>query len=117
MRLFDLVTADEALDDLLNRERRAIIDGRLDQLERLAKEKERFVGLLPNSNTGPATLEALRHKIERNSKLLQAAQQGLMNAQRLIGALQKPKPALQTYDRLGRKQLHSVSNSQNEHRA
>lgn len=117
MGMFDFLPTQDSLNDLLERERHAIIEARFDQLERIAKEKERLVGLLQKSDINVEKLAQLRQKIERNGKLLQAMQLGLENARSLIQSLGKPKPALQTYDQLGMKHVHSTGDSETGHRA
>ena len=62
MALFDLSSAAEALEDLLDRERALIKAGRIDQIVRLGAEKERLIGRLARQGASAPGLERLRAK-------------------------------------------------------
>ena len=63
MALFDLTTAGDALNDLFDRERKAILGGRFDVLERLAHEKERLFDAVQRKPGAPDQLARLRGKL------------------------------------------------------
>lgn len=117
MGLFNLIEPIDALEDVLKRERSAIMAGDFDQLERLIPEKER---LMPNLDKDPEALEklqGLRDYSARNGELLSSMQSGITAAQERIQAMRAPKPALETYDDTGRKTVISKVETTQERRA
>ncbi len=101
MGLFDTQSAAEALEDLLEKERAAILDGRFDSLERLAVEKERLVKSVADS--GRSGLVGLRNRAERNRALLIAMGAGVKSAIQRIEGLRGAGKLLQTYDAAGQR--------------
>ena len=106
MGLLDFGNTTDALRDLLEKERDAILTGRFDLLERLAAEKERLVKLVSRDQTDANLLAKLREKTERNGQLLAAMRDGIRAAQDRVRKLQKGAEPLQTYDPTG--QIHSI---------
>jgi len=104
MALFDRAVGSGALEDLLMRERTAILAGQFDVLERLATEKQRLVGLVAQQNADGESLSRLRHLAERNGKLLAAMDRGIKAATRRIEVLRKGPGTLQTYNASGQRQ-------------
>ena len=94
--LFDLNTAAEALDDLLEQERRMILDGRIEGLTGTNQHKEQLVRRLADQTDVPA-LNHLRRKVERNQTLLAAAARGLKAARGQLAAIKGEKPPMRTY--------------------
>lgn len=103
MGLFNLKDAHESLEDLLDRERLAVLDGRFDVLERMTAEKERLLRGFGRDSGSADGLSRLRLKSERNSQLLDAMRAGVIAAQDRLQAMQQKKDPLQTYDSSGRK--------------
>ena len=101
MGLFETQSAAEALEDLLEKERTAILDGRFDSLERLAAEKERLVKSVADSG-GPG-LVGLRTRAERNRALLMAMGSGVKAAIQRIEGLRRAGAPLHTYDASGQR--------------
>ena len=101
MGLCETQSAAEALEELLEKEREAILDGRFDSLERLAAEKERLVTSVAES--GAPGLVGLRVRAERNSALLEAMGAGVKAAIRQIEGLRGLGAPLQTYDASGQR--------------
>ncbi len=101
MGLFDTQSAAEALEDLLEKERAAILEGRFDKLERLAAEKERLVKSVAES--GGRGLVGLRNRAERNRALLMAMSAGVKSAIQRIEGLRGAGKPLQTYDAAGQR--------------
>jgi len=91
----------EALDDLLDHERRMILSGKIDGLLKLAPEKERLLTRLPAAVPDPVTLERLRAKVTRNQHLLTAAAHGIKAARHRLEAVQAREVNLRTYQRDG----------------
>lgn len=95
--LFDLATATEALEDLLDHERRMILAGEIEGLAHGAQHKERLLARLAGATDGPA-LARIRRKAERNQALLAAAARGLKAARAQIGRIADSEPHARTYD-------------------
>ena len=96
MILLDLV------EDLLERERRAALDGDVTALPGLLTEKERLVAALERA--GPvagARIDRVRADVARNRALLDSALQGMRTAIRAVGARQQARRSLNTYDVTG----------------
>jgi len=117
MGLFDQVEASDALADLLERERTAVLGGRFDVLERLMAEKERLVHVVSRDGAAPNALLQLKSASERNAGLLQAMRAGVVAAQKRIGAMRKQSEPLQTYDATGRVQAINTTPGKLGHRA
>jgi len=117
MGLFNLKDASESLDDLLDRERLAVLNGRFDVLERMTAEKERLLRGFVQDGSSAEGLSRLRHKSERNSQLLEAMRAGVIAAQERLQAMQKKKDPLQTYDSSGRKSAIRGATHSPGHRA
>lgn len=103
MGLFEAQDTHVALEDLLMREREAIMSGQYDRLQKLTVEKESLLNALTKTRVDQKVLTRLREQTERNGILLDAMRAGVGSALDRVRALQEPKPALQTYDQSGRK--------------
>lgn len=101
MALFDLGSAADALEDLLDRERALIKSGKIDMVVRLGAEKERLLTRLGRHPEGAGVLGRLQRKVERNQALLAAAARGIKAAGKRLGAIGKGQPGLRTYGRDG----------------
>ena len=101
MRLFDRRDAADQLADLLDRERKAALHGRFDQLARLVTEKQRLIGSLATADLPRRRLEALRLQAERNDGLLKAMQDGVRSALRTIERPKTKAAEMRTYDASG----------------
>ena len=101
MALFSLTAAADALEDLLDHERRLILSGQIDGLLRASGEKDRLLARLPGAGENAEVLNRLRRKADRNQKLLAAAAQGLKSAARRIEAMKTSTTSLRTYGRDG----------------
>ena len=102
MKNNDETTRLEALADLLERERNALISGDLDGLARLADEKERLIEDATDLNA--SGLQALREKASRNQELLNSALEGIRSVASRLDALREARDTLNTYDRSGQRQ-------------
>jgi flagellar biosynthesis/type III secretory pathway chaperone len=93
----------EALAELMERERAAILGGDLAALARMAEAKEALVGRVARLSADSAGLERLRRLASRNGVLLAAAAQGVRAGMaRLKQIVEGPGP-LVTYDVSGRR--------------
>ncbi|MEL6169665.1 MAG: hypothetical protein AAFR35_13315 [Pseudomonadota bacterium] len=100
MEQTDSVSVD-AVMDFLERERAALTDGRFDELEGLATEKERLSRALAEKRLDAETLVEVRRTAERNAVLLEAAARGLRSVVRRVRALRDAQKPLETYSRDG----------------
>ncbi len=104
MGLFDRAKPTEALKELYERERAAILSGRFDVLERLVAEKERLVMSVVQADRDDPALHRLKQQAQRNGTLLRAMESGVRAAARRIEEMRTGSAALQTYDSAGQKQ-------------
>lgn len=91
----------DALTDLLEKERAALLSGDIDALARLAPQKERILQSLDAADR-PA-LEALHGKALRNQELIDSALQGIRDVTERLQALRLARRSLETYDRQGQR--------------
>ena len=93
-----------ALDDLLDAERRALMNGDLDEISRLMARKEALIeSLNAQEATDRAELDNLNSKVERNQELLNSALDGIRAVARRLAAMRRIRGSLDTYDAQGRK--------------
>lgn len=106
----------DLLDDLLEREKSAVLTGNFVALDRLVKEKERLMAVLkPVANS--KDMAALRRKAKRNQAILQAAGQGIRSVSLMLSNQNKNNHTLQTYDNQGRHRTQHTSGQHIERRA
>ncbi len=93
-----------ALDDLLEREREALLNGDLDAISRLLEEKEElFDRLNTMSQERSPDLSALKGKVQRNQALLDNALKGIRAVAARMSAMRKIRRSLDTYDETGKR--------------
>jgi len=117
MTLFKALNTLDALEDLLERERRLILTGDLDPLARLAPEKSRLLERMARAGGTAQAFERLRRKTERNQDLLLAAARGIRSAAARLTSPNPVQAPLRTYDRSGQAQTLSQSRSSLEKRS
>lgn len=104
----------ETLDDLLDRERKSLLDGNIEQIENIMSEKERLFGDLNAKQPAPSgDLEKIRNKVKRNQALLNSALEGIRAVADRMAELRRVRAGLQTYDRRGNKQSFGTRTSPN----
>ena len=115
--LNDALLAD--LDDILERERAALLTGDLEGLSRILREKERVIDALNQGLHGDlGSLDALKTKVNRNQALLDRAVEGIRVVADRVSALRRVRETLETYDQSGRKTtLESLHKGRVEKRA
>jgi len=91
---------------LLEQERRALIEGRLDRLGNLAQKisttLDKFEALPPPDNRDVEPLLAkIREKAGHNTRLADASRRGLREAQRIVNAMEAARGHLHTYSNSG----------------
>jgi len=108
--------AARALLDLLDRERRMILDGDLNDLNRIAIEKERLSKGL-SGLSDPRIMVDLRAASHRNAALLDAAAAGIRDAIARVREIRTQAGRLSTYTQAGQRQAHVTASSKLERRA
>ena len=92
------------LDDLLEQERAALIDGDLERISRLLARKEGLIDALNmRAALDQADLAPLHAKVTRNQALLNSAMEGIRAVASGMSALRRARQGLETYDRTGTK--------------
>ncbi|GKY86700.1 hypothetical protein [Sinisalibacter aestuarii] len=94
--LFDRPGAADALEDLLDRERALLIEGRIAQLDRATRHKAQLIARLAGA-ADTAQLTRIRAKAERNQRLLQGAVRGIEAARQRLAHIGEPPVRLSTY--------------------
>ena len=109
----------DAMDDVLDRERAALVSGNLDAVSRLLQEKEALIdGLNALGEKDTETIQPLHDKLTRNQALLSSALQGIRLVANRLSALRRIRQSLETYDKAGKKSsLGEVSQNRLERRA
>ena len=93
-----------ALDDLLDSERRALLEGDLEEISRLMIRKEALIESLNDQEAiDRAELDDLNTKVQRNQELLNSALDGIRTVARRLAAMRRIRGSLDTYDAHGKK--------------
>jgi len=93
-----------ALDDLLEEERGALLRGDLEVVERLLAQKEQLIEELSVLDHAEyEDLHALVDKVSRNQDLLQHAMEGIRTVADRLAEMRRLKTKLDTYDAQGAK--------------
>ncbi|MBY5933613.1 flagellar biosynthesis protein FlgN [Tateyamaria omphalii] len=94
----------DELDDLLDSERAALLEGNLDDVKRLFERKTKLVDALSRFDDAESlNVQALRQKVERNQDLLQAAAEGVKSVARRLATIRRVRESLETYDARGQR--------------
>lgn len=94
----------DALDDVLDKERKALLEGDLDTIsELLAKKEELFEALREIEFDSVEGLGGLQGKAARNQVLLDGALKGIRAVAERMNTMRQVRKNLETYDRSGRK--------------
>lgn len=101
-----------ALDSILDDERRALLNGDLELISSLLKEKETLIETLnAQEETDRAELENLNDKVKRNQDLLNSALEGIRTVARRLATMRRIRGSLDTYDAQGRKKTVDLQTS------
>lgn len=104
----------DALDNLLDCEREALLGGQLDQIGKLMSTKEDLIdkinALQPDER--PA-LERVHQKVTRNQALLNSALDGIRAVANRMADLRRVRSGLETYDSRGNKRTFGTLRSSN----
>ncbi|MEX0319854.1 MAG: flagellar biosynthesis protein FlgN [Ruegeria sp.] len=102
----DLITA---LEELLDLERSALIDGELDRLGNMMPEKEKLIEAInEQDDIEGRSLTRVHEKITRNQALLNSAMEGIRAVANRMAELRRVSQGLETYDSAGQKQRYPV---------
>ncbi len=93
----------DALEDLLDEERAAILDGALEDMGRIASEKERALDRRELTAPDQMTLDRVRRKAAGNQQLLAAAIRGVRAVSVRLDVLRNGPSDMNTYDRSGQR--------------
>ncbi|WP_195821127.1 flagellar biosynthesis protein FlgN [Roseobacter sp. MH60115] len=100
----------DALDDVLDAEREALLAGNLDEIGRLLERKESLIDQLASLEEADRDpLEALNAKVMRNQALLDSALEGIRTVARRLSALRRVRSSLETYDEKGERHTIDVA--------
>lgn len=107
------------LDELLDRERAALLEGDLEGISRSLREKERLIDALNGLQlTTEGELSTIRRKVQRNQMLLDGALDGIRAVAERLSSLRRIRDTLETYDQTGQKTvLERLRNGRVEKRA
>ena len=95
----------DSLDDILDEEREALLQGDLEKIGRLVERKESLISRLNEIETAEAAaLKDLQEKVQRNQGLLDGALEGIRRVASRLALLRRVKLTLETYDATGVKQ-------------
>lgn len=90
------------LDDILDREKEALLTGKLDTIGPLLEQKERLVDELSEVEAADAGMvSGVAGKLQRNQELLEHAVDGIRSVSNRLAALRRVREALDTYDSRG----------------
>lgn len=104
MRQDEFQIALDELEDLLEAERAAVLNGNIDEVGRLFDQKSRLLEQLGGWDTANAEVAAaLRIKLERNQNLLESAADGVRSVARRLSAVRRVRESLDTYDAQGQR--------------
>lgn len=108
-----------SMDDLLERERLALLNGDFASVPDLVTEKEALLERLADTEgLSNHRIDALKVKAHQNQALLDGALRGIQNVANRLATLRRIRGTLETYDESGRKSAVSAEEpSQVERRA
>lgn len=94
----------DALDDLLDTERAAVLAGDLDKMAHLLERKEELIdALLEIDSDAAEPISEIQNKLSRNQILLDGALQGIRRAAARLAAVRQVRRTLETYGEDGQK--------------
>jgi len=94
----------DRMDQLLDEERRALLDGDLEAVGTLMERKGAMIDALNALDPGATNrAQSLKSKAQRNQALLDGALEGMRLVTGRLTALRRIRRTLETYDRSGQK--------------
>lgn len=109
----------QAFDQLLERERTALMSGNLEDLNEILTEKAALIDRLGSDplDADRERLGELRGKAQRNQELMDNAMRGIRSVATRLGTMRRLRRALETYDQSGRRTTIVTGGAQVEKRA
>lgn len=102
------------LDQILDRERRALMTGDLGKLEDLLAKKENIIAKLnAASDLEREALEPVHNKMSRNQHLLDSAMEGIRAVAARMAELRRIRKGLDVYDKKGQRARFGTRGSTN----
>lgn len=102
----------DELDDLLDAERAALLEGNLEEVGRMFDRKSRLLNELSTLDAVEAqSAMALQQKLQRNQGLLDSAADGVRSVARRLAAIRRVRESLETYDARGQRNKIDVKQS------
>lgn len=99
----------DELDEILELEREALIEGKLDKLQSLLERKDALISDLNMlDELERDALETVHNKVSRNQLLLESAMQGIRSVANRMQELRRVRKGLDVYDKSGRKSSYST---------
>ncbi|MGV6804360.1 MAG: flagellar biosynthesis protein FlgN [Ruegeria sp.] len=93
-----------ALEEVLDLERSALVEGGLDRLSSLTPKKENLIGKINSLQVfGNEELLRVQKKVERNQSLLNSAADGIRAAMNRLAEMRKIRQEFTTYDATGQR--------------
>lgn len=106
------------LEELLDKERAAILEGAFEDIGKIASHKERLLDRHKLDPPDPKILNRLRQKSQRNHHLLAAVIRGVKSVTSRLENLHSGPDGLNTYDKTGQRTTLKGSNHRTlQHRA
>ncbi|MGR3662203.1 MAG: flagellar biosynthesis protein FlgN [Paracoccaceae bacterium] len=95
----------DQLDDLLDSEKKALVEGNMERVGRLMSQKEFLIeSLNALEDVDRENLTQLHRKVMRNQTLLDSALEGIRAVATRMSELRRVRNGFETYDEQGRKQ-------------
>jgi flagellar biosynthesis/type III secretory pathway chaperone len=99
----------DELDQILDRERTALMEGDLGKLEGLLAKKEKVIGKLNSvSELERESLAQVQTKLSRNQQLLDSAMDGIRSVAARMAELRRIRKGLDVYDQAGRRNRYGT---------
>lgn len=98
-----------SLEDVLDLERKALVEGDLDRLTRTAPEKEKLIGAINDLQVFDSEeLVRLQEKVKRNQALLNSAAEGIRAVASRMAELRRVRQEFSTYGADGQRSGFAV---------
>ncbi|WP_170547002.1 flagellar biosynthesis protein FlgN [Ruegeria arenilitoris] len=99
----------QSLEEVLDLERTALVDGDLDRLNHMAPEKEKLIGAINELQVfDSAELIRVQQKVERNQALLNSAAEGIRAVASRMAELRRVRQEFSTYGADGQRNGYTV---------
>ncbi len=107
------------LDELLDVERQALLDGDLEALTGIVDEKEQLIDALNKAEfSDQESLSPVNEKVKRNQALLEQALSGIRTVARKLADIRQARKSFDTYNQRGHKsRIEGEADSSVEKRA